>query len=80
MYASECWTYSGDEELGCSDHGQADCLCDVQPLALGVPIRDVPDAGRLLELGLSRHSLAQWAEELAARHDSRRRLRIAAEV
>jgi hypothetical protein len=80
MYASECRSYSGDEDLGCSDHGQADCLCDVQPLARGVPIRNVPNARRLLELGLSRHSLAQWAEELATGHDTRGWLRIAAEV
>ncbi len=80
MHASECRSYSGEEELGCSDHGQVECLCDVQPLARGVPIRRVPNAWRLLELGLSRYSFTVWAEELAAGHDSRGQLRLAADV
>jgi hypothetical protein len=80
MYASECRSYSSEEELGCADHGQVECLCDVQPLAVGVPIRSVPNAGRLLELGLTRHSFTIWAEEVAAGHDSGGRLRLTAEV
>jgi hypothetical protein len=80
MYASGCMSYSSEEELGCSDHGQVECLCDVQPLARGVPIRSVPNAQRLLELGLNRHSFTIWAEEVAAGHDVRGQLRLAAEV
>ncbi len=80
MYASECRAYSSDEELGCTDHRQVECLCDVEPLARGVPIRTVPNARRLLELGLSRHSFTVWAEEIAAGHDSRGQLRVAAEA
>jgi hypothetical protein len=80
MYASECRSYSGEEQLGCSDHGQVECLCDVQPLARGVPIRSVPNGERLLELGLSRHSFTVWAEEVAAGHDAGGPLRLAAEV
>jgi hypothetical protein len=80
MHASECRTYSGEVERGCFDHGQVECLCDVQPLARGVPIRSVPNAQRLLELGLSRHSFTIWAEEVAAGHDSRGQLRLASEL
>ena len=79
MHASECRSHAGEEERGCVDHGQIECLCDVQPLARGVPIRSIPNARRLLELGLSRHSFTIWAEEVAARHDSRRQLRLAAD-
>ena len=68
MYASECMTYP-TEELGCADHGQVDCLCDVQPLEGGVPIRAVPYAERLLELGISRLALVAWAEEISTLHE-----------
>jgi hypothetical protein len=80
MYGSECRSYSGEEELGCPGHGQVECLCDVQPLARGVPIRSVPNAQRLLELGLSGYSFSIWAEEVAASHDFRGQLRLAAKV
>jgi hypothetical protein len=79
MHASECRSHAGEEERGCVDHGQIECLCDVQPLARGVPIRSIPNARRLLELGLSRHAFTIWAEEVAARHDSRGQLRLAAD-
>jgi hypothetical protein len=55
---------------GCSDHGLPHCLCDVQPLSAGVPIRTVPFADRLLELGLTRRSFVTWAEEISAWQDS----------
>ncbi|MEW6474781.1 MAG: hypothetical protein AB1679_21225 [Actinomycetota bacterium] len=51
---------------GCSGHGLAHCLCDVQPLSAGVPIKTVPFAERLLELGLTRRSFVTWAEEISA--------------
>jgi hypothetical protein len=55
---------------GCSDHGLAHCLCDVQPLSAGVPIRTVPFAERLIQLGLSRRSFVTWAEEISAWQES----------
>jgi hypothetical protein len=79
MYAGECRTYPSGE-LGCADHGQADCLCDVRPLARGVPIRSIPFADRLLELGLDRLSFIAWAEEIRALGDSQAHLRLVAEV
>jgi|GEM_PF-5167152 len=64
----------GDEAMGfstgCSEHGLPHCLCDVQPLASGVPIKAVPFAERLLELGLTRRSFVAWAEEIAAWQES----------
>lgn len=69
MFASEARTFPSDSG-GCAAHGMSDCLCDVQPITGGVPVRQVPFANRLLELGLTRQSLVTWAEELAARHES----------
>jgi hypothetical protein len=57
---------------GCSDHGLPHCLCDVQPLTSGVPIRTVPFGERLLQLGLTRRSFVTWAEEISAWQDSQR--------
>jgi hypothetical protein len=79
MYASECRSFS-DAETGCSTHGQVDCLCDVTPLARGVPIRSIPNSDRLVELGLSRHSFVTWAEELMARENGLGHLRVAADA
>jgi hypothetical protein len=67
MYSSEARAFSVD---GCATHGLTDCLCDVQPIAGGVPIRSVPSAERLLELGVSRLGLTLWAEELNALQDA----------
>jgi hypothetical protein len=58
------------ESLGCAPHNQADCLCDVKPLALGVPIRTIPFPERLMELGVNRVSFTVWADEVAAWQDS----------
>ena len=69
MYANECMSYSADD-LGCATHSQPDCLCDVELLEAGVPIRAVPFAERLLELGLNRVAFAAWAEEIAAWQDT----------
>jgi hypothetical protein len=80
MYASECRSYSSDGEAGCPDHRQIECLCDVRPLARGVPIRTVPNAERLLELGLTRLSFTIWAEEVAAGHDARGQLHLAGDI
>lgn len=55
---------------GCFDHGLPHCLCDVEPLTAGVPIKAVPFAERLLELGLTRRSFVTWAEEIAAWQES----------
>jgi len=55
---------------GCSDHGLPHCLCDVQPLSAGVPIRTVPFAERLLELGVTRRSFVPWPEEISAWQES----------
>jgi hypothetical protein len=77
MFA-ECSDYPS-EEFGCANHGQADCLCDVKPLARGVPIRAIPFAERLLELGVSRFSFLAWAEELHAWEESQD-LRLVAEA
>ena len=64
----------GDEAMGfstgCSEHGLPHCLCDVEPLSSGVPIKAVPFAERLLELGLTRRSFVAWAEEVAAWQES----------
>jgi hypothetical protein len=51
---------------GCSEHGLPYCLCDVKPLAAGVPIKTVPFPERLLQLGLTRRSFVTWAEEVTA--------------
>jgi hypothetical protein len=64
---------------GCSDHGLAHCLCDVRPLSAGVPIKAVPFAERLLELGLTRRSFVTWAEEISAWLESQT-LQLAAEA
>jgi hypothetical protein len=64
---------------GCSDHGLAHCLCDVEPLSAGVPITTVPFAERLLQLGLTRRSFVTWAEEIAAWQESQS-LSLAAEA
>ena len=55
---------------GCSDHGLPHCLCDVEPLSAGVPIKTVPFAERLLELGITRRSFVTWAEEISAWQES----------
>ena len=55
---------------GCGDHGLPHCLCDVKPLSSGVPIKTVPFAERLLELGLTRRSFVTWAEEISAWQES----------
>ena len=71
----------GDEAIGstgCSDHGLPHCLCDVRPLSSGVPIKTVPFAERLLELGLTRRSFVTWAEEISAWLESQA-LQVAAE-
>ena len=64
----------GDESsafsTGCSDHGLPHCLCDVQLLSDGVPIKTVPFPERLLQLGLTRRSFVTWAEEIAAWQES----------
>lgn len=65
MYTSECRTYP-TQERGCATHGRPECLCDVQPLEAGVPIRAIPNAARLLELGVSCASFVTWAEEIHA--------------
>jgi hypothetical protein len=63
MYANEAESFSNDE--GCASHALLDCLCDVQPLER-VHIRSVPQAERLLELGVDRFNFVKWAEELTA--------------
>lgn len=68
MFVSEARGFP--REYGCADHGLSDCLCDVAPLAGGVPVRAIPYADRLLELGLNRESFVQWAAELTAWQDS----------
>ena len=68
MFASEARSYSSDH--GCSDHGLSDCLCDVTPLAGGVPVRAIPFADRLLEMGLNRASFLTWAEEITTWQDA----------
>ncbi|HLF40214.1 MAG TPA: hypothetical protein VI854_01945 [Acidimicrobiia bacterium] len=68
MYANECMPYGTDR--GCAAHSQPDCLCDVEVLEAGVPIRSIPFAERLLELGVNRVSFAAWAEEVAAWQES----------
>lgn len=79
MHANEARSFS--DEVGCATHGLPDCLCDVQPLALAVPIQAVPHAERLLELGLDRFHFVQWAEEVAAWMDSQETvLRLVAEA
>jgi hypothetical protein len=69
MFA-ELSSHATPDSLGCAVHNQADCLCDVTPLPRGVPIRTVPFAERLMELGLNRVSFAVWADEVAAWQDS----------
>ncbi len=69
----------GTFSTGCSDHGLAHCLCDVQPLTAGVPITAVPFAERLLELGVTRRSFVTWAEEISAWLESQT-LSLAAEA
>ena len=64
---------------GCSDHGLPHCLCDVEPLTDGVPIKMVPFADRLLELGITSRSFVKWAEEIAAWQESQT-LQLAAEA
>ena len=68
MHSSECRSY--DVPDGCYAHGLSDCLCDVQPIEGGVPIRAVPFPQRLAELGLDRFAFVEWAEEVAAWQDS----------
>jgi hypothetical protein len=52
----------------------------VQPLE-NVPIRSVPHAERLLELGLDRFNFLKWAEEVSAWMDSQDgSLRLVAEA
>ena len=78
MHANEA-TFSTNE-AACATHGLLDCLCDVQPLDQSVPIRAVPHAQRLLELGVDRFNFVQWAEEVAAWMDSQEtNLRLVAE-
>lgn len=77
MYASEARSLSS--ESGCASHGLADCLCDV-PLLPPVKISSVPFAERLLQLGVDRLSFVAWAEEVAARIDTQRDLRLVAEA
>lgn len=79
MHASESRAYPAGE-FGCATHALADCLCDVRPLALGVPIRSVPFAGRLIELGINRLSFVAWAEEIRAWEESQTELRLVAEA
>ncbi len=67
MHANEARSFSN--EAGCASHALADCLCDVQLLE-SVPIRSVPHAERLLELGLDRFNFVKWAEEVSAWMDS----------
>ena len=64
---------------GCSDHGLPHCLCDVEPLSSGVPIKTVPFPERLLQLGLTPRSFVTWAEEISAWQDSQT-LQLAAEA
>lgn len=66
MCASEARAFSTD---GCAAHGLSDCLCDVRPIAGGVPVERVPFADRLLELGLTQQSFVAWAAEIAAWRD-----------
>ncbi len=68
MHSSECRAYDAPD--GCFAHGLSDCLCDVQPIEGGVPIRAVPFPERLAELGLDRFAFVEWAEELAAWENS----------
>lgn len=78
MHANEARSFSN--EAGCATHALADCLCDVQPLE-SVPIRSVPHAERLLELGVNRFNFVKWAEEVAAWMDSQAgSLRLVAEA
>ena len=78
MHANEAMSLSN--EAGCATNALLDCLCDVQPLA-SVPIRSVPHAERLLELGLDRLNFVTWAEEVAAWMDSQAgSLRLVAEA
>ena len=80
MHANEARSFSNGE-AGCASHALPDCLCDVQPLDESVPIRAVPHAGRLLELGVDRFNFVQWAEEVAAWMDSQDvNLRLVAEA
>jgi hypothetical protein len=65
-YGNEATAFS----TGCLDHGLAHCLCDVQPLSAGVPIKTVPFAERLLQLGVTRRSFVTWAEEISAWQES----------
>lgn len=78
MYASEARAFPS-ETNGCAAHSTSDCLCDVQPIAGGVPVRQVPFAERLMELGLTRASFVTWAEELTTWHESQS-LRLVAEA
>ena len=64
---------------GCFDHGLSHCLCDVEPLTAGVPIKSVPFADRLLELGVTPRSFVTWAEEVSAWLESQT-LQLAAEA
>jgi hypothetical protein len=68
MHSSECRAY--DTPDGCFAHGLSDCLCDVQPIEGGVPIRAIPFPERLAELGLDRFAFVEWAEEIAAWEES----------
>lgn len=68
MQSSECRAYSTGD--GCAAHGLSDCLCDVQPIAGGVPIRSVPFAERLAALGQDRFAFVEWAEAVSAWLDS----------
>jgi hypothetical protein len=80
MFA-ELSSHPTPDSLGCAVHNQVDCLCDVTPLALGVPIVTVPFAERLMELGLNRVSFTVWADEVAAWQDSQATgLHLAAEA
>lgn len=78
MHAHEARSFSN--EAGCATHALADCLCDVRPLE-SVPIRSVPHAERLLQLGVDRFNFVKWAEEVAAWMDSQDgSLRLVAEA
>ena len=80
MYGNEAMSLS-DGGAGCATHALVDCLCDVIPLVEQVPIRAVPHAERLLQLGVDRFNFVQWAEEVAAWMDSQdNSLRLIAEA
>ncbi|MGH9000989.1 MAG: hypothetical protein ACRDY7_16545 [Acidimicrobiia bacterium] len=79
MYAAEARSYS-NEEVGCATHLLPDCLCDVQPIEAGVPIRAVPFAQRLLALGVDRFAFLSWADEVMAFQDSQGEIQLAVEA